>query len=89
MNTRTRSLFLVDSKLTENSIPGSLQLNSEAFKVKFANTKRYMNSAIPYMQNLLNKDEETKTIFKDLVDWSSLYIIVPGICIYIILSLRY
>ena len=38
--------------------------NSEAFKVKFAKTKRYMNSAIPYMQNLLNEDEETKRIFK-------------------------
>ena len=30
------------------------------FKVNFARTKRYKNSAIPYMANLLNKDDEEK-----------------------------
>ena len=33
------------------------------FKVNFARTKRYKNSAIPYMANLLNKDDERKEEF--------------------------
>ena len=32
------------------------------FKVKMAKTKRYRNSAIPYMVRLLNKDVEKKKL---------------------------
>ena len=32
--------------------------DEESFDVKFAHTGRLQNSAIPYMQRLLNKDEK-------------------------------
>ena len=34
--------------------------NTELFKVNFGNTDRYKKSTIPFLQNLLNKDEERK-----------------------------
>ena len=34
------------------------------FKINNAKTKRYSNSAIPYMQRLLNKENEKKERFK-------------------------
>ena len=33
-------------------------LNTESYKVQMANTERYKDSAIPYMQRLLNKHED-------------------------------
>ena len=35
--------------------------DEESFDVKFAHTGRLQNSAIPYMQRLLNKDEQVQT----------------------------
>ena len=32
----------------------------ETFDVEFAHTERYKNSSIPYMQRLLNNDEENR-----------------------------
>jgi hypothetical protein len=34
--------------------------NTEAFNVNKANTERYKNSAIPFMQRLLNEHEKQK-----------------------------
>ena len=34
--------------------------NQEKFDVTFAHTERYRNSSIPYMQRLLNNDEEVR-----------------------------
>ena len=36
--------------------------NTRKFKVNFARTKRYKNSAIPYMVKLMNEEEETRKI---------------------------
>ena len=38
--------------------------NTEVYKVNFANNDRYKKSTIPFLQNVLNDDEETKRIFK-------------------------
>ena len=37
--------------------------NFERFKVNQFNTERYRNSSIPYLQNLLNKDDLQKRKF--------------------------
>ena len=37
--------------------------NTEMFKVNFGNTGRYQKSTIPYLQNLLNENEERKRAF--------------------------
>ena len=37
--------------------------NFEKFKVNHFNTERYKRSTIPYLQNLLNKDEQQKKKF--------------------------
>ena len=37
--------------------------NSEKFKVNKFNTERYRNSAIPYLQNLLNEENKAKNDF--------------------------
>ena len=38
--------------------------SSEIYKVNFANTDRYQKSTIPFLQNLLNKEENDKANFK-------------------------
>ena len=38
--------------------------NTETFKVKMANTQRYKDSAVPYMQRLLNKHEQEQSFTK-------------------------
>ena len=35
--------------------------NNEIYKVEHANTGRFQDSAIIYMQNLLNEDEQNRT----------------------------
>ena len=52
-NEKVKSFFPINnhSRITRNP---------EKFKVNFANTKRYGNSTIPYLQRSLNKDEQKK-----------------------------
>ena len=55
-NEKTRSMFPTNLKTHKMSTR-----DEESFDVKFAHTGRLQNSAIPYMQRLLNKDEQVQT----------------------------
>ena len=58
-NEKTFNMFPI------NKIYHSMKLrNQEKYVVKFANTDRLKNSAIPYMQRLLNNEINTKKIRK-------------------------
>ena len=50
-NPKTKDMFPENSKLHQ-----MVTRNNERFKVNHANTERYKNSAIIYMQNLLNEN---------------------------------
>ena len=56
-NDKTKSMFPIKDK-THNM----LTREEEYFDVKFAHTGRLRDSAIPYMQRMLNKDEKFKEI---------------------------
>ena len=55
MREKTKSMF--PSKVKTHQ----MELRSEEiFSVEHANTERYLKSAIPYMQRLMNNDEQNK-----------------------------
>ena len=51
--------------------------NSEKFQVKFANTNRLKNSAIPSLQRMLNEDDLNNRIKK----WTTLFCLLKVYCI--------
>ena len=53
-NEKVKNFFPVNNKHNKNT------RNQEKFKVNFARTKRYLNSTIPSLQRLLNKDDLSK-----------------------------
>ena len=53
-NEKVKNFFPVNNKHDKNT------RNQEKFKVRFARTKRYLNSTIPSLQRLLNKDDLLK-----------------------------
>ena len=57
-NEKVKMLFPLNKNNSE-----MLLRNSEKFKVNQFNTERYRNSAIPFLQNLLNKENRTKMEF--------------------------
>ena len=74
LNTRREQLCLRFAKncLRNDKVKGMFPKNqtehkmkkrkTRKFKINFAKTKRYKKSAIPYMANLLNKDDERKNL---------------------------
>ena len=55
-NPKTRHMFPENEKVHK-----MLTRNPEKFKVEYANTSRFRNSAIIYMQNWLNKNQSMKS----------------------------
>ena len=54
-NEKVKNMFPISVKLSK-----MIKRKSDKFKVKFARTKRYRQSAIPYMVNLLNINNSMK-----------------------------
>ena len=54
-NEKVKNMFPISVKLSK-----MIKRKSDKFKVKFARTKRYRKSAIPYMVNLLNINNSRK-----------------------------
>ena len=59
-----KELFPLNVKNTELKIRFK-----ETYKVNRANTERYKQSAIPYLQNLLNEDEQNRNKEKKRYIW--------------------